>query len=90
MCPVFISIDELFVDDDSEELVADVYTALGTLDAACPEAVAALGADDLRRLAAAGARWAELGVDPPAEQAALLAAVRRLRHLLERGQGDAD
>jgi hypothetical protein len=85
-CPVFISIDELFVGGESEDLVADVYTALGTLDAACPEAVATVGAEDLRRLAAAGARWAELGVDAPAEQIALLAAVRRVRHLLERGQ----
>ena len=89
-CPVFISIDELFVGDDAEEIVADVYTALGALDAACPEALATLGADDLRRLAAAGARWAELELETPADQVALLGAVRRLRHLLERGQQEPD
>jgi hypothetical protein len=83
--PVFIAIDETFVGEDSSEIVADVYSALGALDAECPKAVATLGAVDLGRLAEAGARWAESYASSPTERDALLAAVRRVRHLLERG-----
>ncbi|HEY1478743.1 MAG TPA: hypothetical protein VGF46_01865 [Gaiellales bacterium] len=79
----FISIDHTFIDDESDGLTQAVYWALGALDSAWPQAVSTVASSDLELLVDAADRWAGRATPSP-EQVALQAAVRRLRHLLER------
>jgi hypothetical protein len=82
---VILSIDHAFVDPRATALVDAVYEALGALDASSPEAILALGLDDLRSLVSATERWLQSSSCTAGERASLEGSVRRVRHALERG-----
>jgi hypothetical protein len=84
---VILSLDHAFVDPRADDLADAVYEALGALDASSPEAILALGLDDLRSLVAATERWMQSSACPAWERTSLEGSVRRVRHLLERGDG---
>lgn len=80
----FVSIDHAFISPEHEALVQQVYSALGALDAASPAALAPLRRGDLQALIDAGERWSEVEDQPPALRESVIAAARRLRHVLDR------
>jgi hypothetical protein len=84
--PVLLAVDDRFIADADERYQQALWTALGALDVACPAAIATLSADDLRLLADLGESCAERATMRGEDTEALLGAVRRIRHVLDRCQ----
>lgn len=82
--PVVVAIDHRFVPAGSDELAQRVYDALGALDAACPEALLTLSADDLAALVHASRRWLAFSIPTIEERVPVEGAIRRCGHVLER------
>jgi hypothetical protein len=82
--PVVLAVDHLFIGDESDGFTDGLYRALGALDAECPEAIMTLSALDLHVLVEWAERWADSLEGDEDERAAVRAAARRVRHVLER------
>jgi hypothetical protein len=82
--PVLLALDHLFIPSQEDPAVQAVYDALGALDAACPEAIATLSADDLTILIRAALAWTRTIEPEQPEPREVMAAAGRLAHVLER------
>jgi hypothetical protein len=82
--PVVVAIDHRFVPDGADSLAQGVYDAFGALDAACPEAILTLSADDLAALVHASRRWLAFSIPTIEERVPVEGAIRRCDHVLER------
>jgi hypothetical protein len=87
--PVLLAIDELFVCADGRAHEQEVWTALGALDVACPQAIAPLSAADLSLLVAVAREWEADAAASDERRGPVAGAARRLAHVLERAPESA-
>ena len=85
---IVAAIDHDFIAHEHEHLAADVYDALAALDDMSPGSVAPLRLQDLALLVEA-AEWAAASGAAITQRQAVVAAARRVRHVLQRRPADS-
>jgi hypothetical protein len=79
-----LAVDHRFIADEADGFTDGLYRALGALDAECPEAIMTLSVLDLHLLVDWAERWVDTLEGDEDERSAVLAAARRVRHVLDR------